>query len=257
MKGRKKLLLALLAAMMLNSLAAAQSGDACTFAGIAQAKMLEAQKQLTVLDQTIGEIEKTSLISDQQEKKLSDALTEFADARLVAYEATLKSVEYAARTEGVKGDVGVFKRFDDFAKKTGEAGKLLLARLTRITDGLERGKIKRPPDRKAGPISEKTVNIVNTAFERPENDPSGLFYREQTTASTNQFNLLGGQNSCVNTCLSMQWGKCLSCVLSLVCSVTNSGGSGSGNGGYQSCIDGCNSQPFFKRVACKAKCIFS
>jgi hypothetical protein len=257
MKRKVNLIVMIAAVFVFGNSIMAQQTESYTYARIAQSKIQEAQKQLVILDQTVSLIEKTRSITDLQEKTLGAALDEFTDARQVAYESVLKSAEYAARTEGVKGDVQVLKQFEDFAKTANERGKTLISRLANIEEAIDRGKIKRPPFKRENSFSVNQLNFIKSDFEQTKNDSVNSVFNINATNSKNQANLLAAQNSCVSSCLSLQWGKCLPCILNLVCEATGGGSGGGGGNNYQKCVSDCNSLPFFKRVACKAKCVFS
>jgi len=270
MLQRINLLLLVFTMLIVSNLTMAQFNNSCTYAGIAQGKIQEAQKQLAELEQTLTLIERTRTVSDKQEALLLKALEEYADARQVAYETSLKSAEYAARTEGAKGDVEILKKYDDFANAVNERGKSVQARLIRLEEAVVKGRIKEVREinknkqsslMKEINFSENPPTFSNAEFILTENNPTQRFSRAKDTLPENQFNFLMPQNSCVSACWNKQWGACLSCVLTLVCTVSgnsgSSGNTGSSGSNYQACINGCNSlSSLIKRIACKAKCIF-
>jgi len=270
MKSKLNLIAVILAVSVLGSLTNAQSGSSCTYAEIARGKINEAKQQIAAVEKQIAVIRKERRITTAQMTQISNSLDSVADSDQVAYEAALKSAEYAARTEGKNGDVGILRELQAFTDFKAEKGKFLRESLNQIVEDVNKGSIKELLDKNTlkskpdmeQPVSKEMKSFVMIKFESSGTDDA---VNESNSILELERGLLlpNPQISCFNNCLNKNWGECFKCIFSLACQATgNSSGNSSGNsgnsgGGYQACINNCNSLPLLKRVACKAKCVFS
>jgi len=245
----------------------AQSKDSCTYATIAGGKINEAKQQMANIERQVADIRKERKISSAQMEQISNALDSIADSQQVAYESALKSAEYAARTEGKNGNVDILRDYKAFADFKAEKGISIKESIERMVDEVNKGSIKQIIDKTKTPsvpdserILEKSY-FVNTKFENSSAKQTEIqknpFWESQTTILPNV------QFDCFMKCYNRQWGECLKCLFNLACQIVGNSGTGTGgntgssSSNYQNCINSCNSLPLFKRLACKAKCIFS
>lgn len=208
-----------------------------------KAKMEKAEKHLAGLETTLEKIERTRVITPEDNEALDGNGLGLADTLHEAFQEASRSTLDAAESEGKNGNVDDLAYFESFEQNHTSRTEAIVARTERIQRGIEDGTIIL----KQGPATP--AKMTNASYNRETKTSLSPGLSETADYSCAVAGSKSGSKilkPCIAPCMAQNWVDCATCIIRNV-----PAGIAQYNQ-FRNCWNNCGG--FWKWV-CRAKCL--